>query len=397
MKSEALIIDFSDQLKEISQGLSFLGRPRYQLNYLQGQFPEHQDFISQLEDISIPLKVDPEEKRQKIREVLVKLESADLDPWIKKIFVARLEDYTTLLRMMEVFGTVFFYQKCTELYGTGNIKHLESGFHYFVDEVTKMVESDQSTRSFTGEEGIEYLDKKLLKVFPRDRFEVKASTSLLSDSSAGRRVLKLNTSKSFTENQLNIFLVHEGWAHLGTSLNGQDQPLHHWLAAWSPRTTFLQEGLAVLVELITGNMTQERWQKIKLRHLACLMAERGSNLNEVYHFLIHQDIDRLDAFKLSLRVFRGVDPRGGQAFTKELLYLHGLIQLLYHLSFFNLHLSSVFAGKMSFGEHVGILAHQHETKIVSPFFPEELDSPECLARLQKLKDLCRAIFKGGFG
>jgi uncharacterized protein (TIGR02421 family) len=396
MKSEALIIDFSDQLKDISQGLSFLGRPRYSLKYLLEKFPQHQNFISQLEDISIPPKVNPEEKRQRIREVLINLERADLDPWIKKIFTNRLEDYNTLLRMMEVFGTVFFYQKCTELYGTGNLKKLEGPFHYFIDEVTKLLESDQSSRTFTGDEGIKYLEENLGKTYPKDRFEVKASTSLLSDSSAGRRVLKLNTAKTFTENHLRIFLVHEGWAHLGTSLNGQEQPVHHWLGSWAPRTTLLQEGLAVLVELITGSMTLERWQRIKLRHLACLMAEKGSNLTEVYHFLCHQEMDELDAFKLALRVFRGVDPRGGQAFTKEFLYLHGLVQLIYHLNFFNLPLSSVFAGKISFDEHVAILAHQEESKIVSPFFPEELNSPECLARLQKLKDLCRAVFKGGF-
>lgn len=396
MKSEALIIDFSDQLMTISQGLSFLGRPRYPLKYLLEKFPEHQQFIHQLEDISVPLKVDPEAKRKKIREVLLELEQAELDLWIKKIFMARLEDYYTLIRMMEVFGSVFFYQKCTELYGTGNLKNLEAPFHYFLDEITKTLESDQSQKIYTGEEGLKYLEDNLALTFPRDRFEVKPSTSLLSDSSAGRRVLKLNTSKSFTENHLRIFLVHEGWAHLGTSLNGQEQPLHHWLASWAPRTTLLQEGLAVLVELMTGSMTLERWQKIKLRHLACLMAEKGSNLTEVYHFLIHQKMEKLDAFKLALRVFRGVDPRGGQAFTKEYLYLHGLIQLLYHLSFFNLPLSSVFAGKISFDEHAAILAHQEESKIVSPFFPQELNSPACQARLKKLQDLCRAIFKGGF-
>ena len=397
MKSEALIVDFSDRLKDISQGLSFLGRPRYSLRYLQENFPQHRYFIDQLEDVSVPLKVDPIQKREQILQVLRELEKADLDPWMKKIFTTRLEDYTTLLHMMEVFGTVLFYQRCTELYGTGDLKALEDPFNYFIDEVTKTLKPDNSTKIYTGEQGLTYLQEGLAKSYPADRFEVKASTSLLSDSSAGRRVLKLNTQKNFSEHQLKIFLVHEGWAHLGTSLNGQEQPLHHWLASWAPRTTFLQEGLAVLVELITGAMTLERWNRIKIRHLCCRMAERGSSLKEVYHFLRHQEMDDLDAFKLALRVFRGVDPRGGQAFTKEYLYLHGLIHLLNHLSFYNLPLSSVFAGKMSFEEHLLMIENQHSSKIVSPFFPEELNSVECRERLGKLQDLCRAIFKGGFG
>lgn len=397
MKSEALIIDFSDQLSAVSQGLSFLGRPRYNLKYLIKNFPQHKDFISQLEDVSVPFKVDPTQKRKKIDEILHRVEHADLDDWMKKVFTSRLEDYSTILQMMEVFGTVLFYQKCTELYGNGDLKALQDPFHYFIEEVTKLLSNDQSQRTYTGEQGLLYLEEGLARVYPRDRFEVRASTSLLSDASAGRRVLKLNTQKNFSDNHLKIFLVHEGWAHLGTSLNGQEQPLHHWLASWAPRTTFLQEGLAVLVELMTGAMTLERWERIRIRHLCCLMAERGSSLKEVYHFLRHQKMDDLDAFKLALRVFRGVDPDGGQAFTKEFLYLHGLVHLLNHLSFFNLPISSVFAGKMNFDEHIALIDNKHDAKVVSPFFPAELNSPECQKRLLKLQDLCRAIFKGGFG
>lgn len=78
-----------------------------------------------------------------------------------------------------------------------------------------------------------YLKSKLIETFDPADFDVKASTSLLSDSSAGRRTIKLNPFKTYTTGHLDIFLVHEGWVHLGTSLNGAAQEEHPWLSTWA--------------------------------------------------------------------------------------------------------------------------------------------------------------------
>ncbi|HXH74974.1 MAG TPA: tyrosine/phenylalanine carboxypeptidase domain-containing protein [Bacteriovoracaceae bacterium] len=391
-----LIADFSYRLKDIAKDLSFLGHPRYPLRQLYELFPQHKDFIDVLEDVSVPFPVKVEEKRRAIDSFLNDLSKSDVPPHFKKIFTQRIQDYHHLLSMIDTFGTVFFYDHCTQLYGSSHKMGKNNGFLYFLEKIPEFCVPDTGERNLQGEEAMEYLRVRMLETFSPLDFEVKASTSLLSDSSAGRRTLKLNPTKTYSKGHLDIFLVHEGWVHLGTSINGAKQEENPWLSTWAPRTTFLQEGLAIVVELITGCMTHERWNKVVLRHLATSMAERGSPITDVYSYLRHHGLEDLDAFKVALRVFRGCPLEGGMGFTKELLYLHGMIELLYHLHFFKTDLRSLWVGKISFEEHIMLLDHWNTINPYVTYFPHELESPEALDRLQKLKELSFSLFNHGF-
>lgn len=394
--SKNQIIELSAQLKDIAKDLSFLGHPRYPTQSLLKLFPEHHDFISKLEDVSVPFPVDVDGKRRAMDLFLKELAKADIPDEVKHIFSTRIVDYHLLLTMMESFNSVFFYDNCVKLYGTCH-KHINNqAFYYFIEKVPEFCMPDHSSTTYQGEEAIHYVKNRMLETFGPDDFEVKPSTSLLSDASAGRRTLKLNPIKTFTSQHLDLLLVHEGWVHLGTSLNGAAQVDQPWLGTWAPRTTFMQEGLAVLTELITGTMTTERWNKIVLRHLATSMAEKGSSIKDVYAYLRHHDMEDLDAFKLALRVFRGVPLEGGMAFTKELLYLHGMIELLYHLHFFKADLKSVWLGKLSFEEHVILLDNWEKLNPTIKYFPEGLNHPVVQGRLQRLKELSFSLFHHGF-
>ena len=388
--------DLSDQLKEIARGLSFLGHPRFPVDQLTGMFPQHNEFIKELEDISVPFGIDADAKRRAMDEFSEDLLRSDMAPPIKKIFTQRLEDYQTLLCMMENFNNEYFYDHCTKLYGTSHLSTQNNAFLYLLEKIPEFCVVDNIEKKHKGEAALGYLRNRLLETFEDYDVEVKASTSLLSDSSAGRRVIKLNPFKTYSTQALDIFLVHEGWVHLGTSLNGAAQTEHPWLSTWAPRTTFLQEGLAVLTELITGCMTHERWKKVLLRHLATSMAERGSNIKDIYGFLRHHDMKDLDAFKLSLRIFRGVPLEGGMAFTKELLYLHGMVQLLYHLQLHKKDLRDLWIGKLSFKEHLILMDHPHDMHANLRYFPLGLEDPLVKERLRKLQDLTFSLFKEGF-
>jgi len=390
------ILELSAQLKDIAKDLSFLGHPRYPLKTLTKIFPQHHKFIDELEDVSVPFGVNVKSKRLAMDQFLKDLEVAEISQDMKKVFTQRVEDYHTLLSMMENFDNVFFYDHCVKLYGTSHQSTQNNSFLYFLEKIPDFCVPDVSEKTLQGEAARNYLKNRLLETFEDTDVDVKASTSLLSDSSAGRRVLKLNPYKTYSTQALDIFLVHEGWVHLGTSLNGAAQTEHPWLSTWAPRTTFLQEGLAVLTELITGCMTHERWSKVMLRHLATTMAERGSNIQDVYSFLRHHDIEELDAFKLALRVFRGVPLDGGMAFTKELLYLHGMVQLLYHLQFYQKDLRSLWVGKLSFEEHVILMNHPNDMNAKLRYFPLGLEDPLVKERLRKLQELSYSLFRTGF-
>jgi uncharacterized protein (TIGR02421 family) len=388
--------NYSLRLKDIAKDLSFLGQPRFPLKSLHQLFPQHHGFISLLEDTSVPFPVDVDGKKRAIDLFMNDLAKSDLSLLIKRVFTQRIQDYHTLLSMMENFDTVFFYECSVKLYGSSHKMNKNNAFLYFLEQMPNFTVPDTGVKGYEASAGMDFLRGKLCEVFDPGDFEVKASTSLLSDSSSGRKSIKLNPTKNYSQKQLEVFLVHEGWVHLGTSLNGAAQTDHLWLGTWAPRTTFLQEGLALLTEIITGCLTPERWNRVVLRHLATSMAEKGSPITDVYAYLRHHEMEDIDAFKLALRVFRGVPLEGGMAFTKELLYLHGMIELLYHLHFFKADLKSLWAGKMSFEEHLIMLDSQLVFRPQIKYFPKGLETSEVEERLKKLKELSFSLFHQGF-
>ena len=52
--------------------------------------------------------------------------------------------------------------------------------------------------------------------------QVKLSDGIVSDAAAGGDYIKLNSHARFSELDLQVLEVHEGWVHVGTTLNGQN-------------------------------------------------------------------------------------------------------------------------------------------------------------------------------
>jgi uncharacterized protein (TIGR02421 family) len=97
------------------------------------------------------------------------------------------------------------------------------------------------------------------------------------------------------------------------------------LALSSPRTTATQEGLATFAEQITGSIDIERMKRISLRIEAIARALDGADFVEVFRYFLEAGQNPSESFASAQRVFRGVNPAGGGAFTKDTVYLRGLI------------------------------------------------------------------------
>jgi len=113
--------------------------------------------------------------------------------------------------------------------------------------------------------------------------------------------------------------------HSLTGLNGQQQPVLPSLALSSPRTTATQEGLATFAEQITGSIDIERMKRVSLRIEAVAMALEGADFLQVFRYFLDAGQDQVESFTSAARVFRGVPVTGGAAFTKDTVYLRGLI------------------------------------------------------------------------
>jgi len=187
---------------------------------------------------------------------------------------------------------------------------------------------------------------------------VELDPNLISKAAAGPTRIRLRTNTGFSEYDRNQLLMHEAYVHTLTGLNGREQPVLGSMARGSPRTTATQEGLATLSEMMSGSMDIERMKRISLRICAIDKAIDGADFIEVFKYFIEMGQSDTDSFTSAQRIFRGVPTSGGAAFTKDTVYLHGLLSVhtFFRWCLRNRKLSlarELFAGKMALEDVFG--------------------------------------------
>ena len=161
-----------------------------------------------------------------------------------------------------------------------------------------------------------------------DHFRTRLTPDLSADASAGGATINIRGDAKFTEWEIRLLEVHEGWVHLATTLNGRGQPWCSFLGKNSPSATVTQEGLAILTEILTGVSHPQRLLRLANRIEAVGMVEEGADFLDVYRFYLEQAECPRTSYQHAHRVFRGGLPAGCGPFTKDLGYTRGLIQLL---------------------------------------------------------------------
>ncbi len=159
-------------------------------------------------------------------------------------------------------------------------------------------------------------------------FRVRLSDHIQSDAAACGRSIKIRRGAHFALADIAALEAHEGWVHLGTTLNARRQPVCGFLAHAPPATTAAQEGLAVLTELLAGLCHPERLARLHRRYRAVQMAENGADFREVFRFFLAHSAEPRDAYQQAARIFRGSLPAGVGPFTKDRTYALGLVRLL---------------------------------------------------------------------
>ena len=154
---------------------------------------------------------------------------------------------------------------------------------------------------------------------------VELDPDLIAKAAAGATRIRLRHGAQFSDYDRRQLFHHEALVHSLTALNGREQALLPSLALSSPRATETQEGLATFAEQITGSIDIGRMKRISLRIEAIAMALDGADFIQVFRYFIDAGQSAAESFSSAQRVFRGVPLSGGQAFTKDTVYLRGLI------------------------------------------------------------------------
>ncbi len=150
---------------------------------------------------------------------------------------------------------------------------------------------------------------------------------LSANALAGARYIRIRKGAFFSDRDLAQLVQHEAFVHIATSLNGAAQTAFPILGAGHAGTTRTQEGLAVFAEIISGAMDPSRLLRLADRVIAIQMAMDGADFLQLYRYFCERTQDTFSAFENAWRVVRGGTVTGGAPFTKDSVYLEGLVRV----------------------------------------------------------------------
>lgn len=245
-------------------------------------------------------------------------------------------EYLRVLHMLEARGTPEFSLISQELYGSASdvfhvgdptIANLGVMMAEALGEMSKNQSLAEEPRTIDAQTAIDILQIELDKYFDdNQRVKVIPSDGIIADASAGADYIKIRSDAKFNERDLKILEIHEGLVHIGTTLNGKNQPICTFLSKGPPSSTVTQEGLAILMEVISMVSYPARLKKLANRIRAVELAEEGGTFLDIFEFFRTQGYLEDECYNLASRVFRGSLPTLGP-FTKDLSYCKGFVSI----------------------------------------------------------------------
>lgn len=280
-----------------------------------------------------PLAFDPAERLQTFQDIErdITRQLGSFNP-VGQIMRRMCREYRMVIRMLEARGTPELGRISQELYGSAS-----DAFHagdptitdlgIMLSESLSNIGNDlgHEPKTIAAPEAVAILQEQMNRVFPDDQaVRVFESDGIVADAAAGADYIKIRSDAMFNQRDLKILAVHEGSVHVATSLNGQHQPICTFLAKGPPSSTITQEGLAILMEVITFASYPSRLRKLTNRTRAIQLAESGADFLDVFAFYQGEGYGEEDSYTNAARVFRG-SSSDGLPFTKDLAYLKGFI------------------------------------------------------------------------
>lgn len=285
---------------------------------------------------TIPLGFDPARKDTELADlaVVIRQTLGETDD-IGALLLNTVEQYREVVAMLAARGTPEFYKRSRSLYGSpkdtffhGRLSIMDQGRQLY--EILSSLENKflgkDYPKNISAEDAVAELTRRFDRSFLSGRIKVALADGIVSDAAAGSDTIKLKQGALFSSKDIDIFEVHEGYVHVATTLNGKAQKVAKFLAKGPPRVSVTQEGLAVLMEILTFSTYPLRARAINDRIIGIDKAEDGADFLEVYDFFLTEGYSETESFRNAHRVFRGGVVGGGSPFTKDISYCRGFIE-----------------------------------------------------------------------
>jgi len=260
------------------------------------------------------------------------IQDSSVDAWLNR--QARYIENSA--RMLSSVGTPDYFKYSSELYGRPldvlpdqiSTSHaLATHFNEQIQAVSHIDLGAPHPACYLAETVADEMRKAAKAMFNDEAPVVSVVDDLSANALAGPRRIRIRRTACFTDNDISQLINHEAYIHVATSLNGLAQPDLKILGAGHPGTTRTQEGLAVFAEFITGSIDFDRMRRLADRVLAIQMAIDGADFLDIYRYFLERTGNAEQAYENSRRVFRGGVLSGGAPFTKDIVYLDGMLRV----------------------------------------------------------------------
>lgn len=254
-------------------------------------------------------------------------------------WLLRIADQTErTAAMLSSLGTKAFYDLSCALYGSPTTP-IADGKHTGLDLAKRLdgllSEFDLGTLKLeapsrlTADDLKLELDRVLPTHFGKDAPRVMVTHDVSAKAAAGKDYVKLRADATFTDLDIEQLLQHEALIHIATGMNGRQNARFTILGESHPGNARTQEGLAVFAEFITGAIDPRRFKRLSDRMIAIDMAENGADFLQIYQFFREKATRDapFEAFESARRIVRGGMVEGGAPFTKDGVYLSGLVEV----------------------------------------------------------------------
>lgn len=247
-----------------------------------------------------------------------RLERID-DKLIKSLYKDVIYTYSGLVQCIETISekSDTFYYNSLRFFGTPTEKMVENA-RFILHHPVPDHELHLDEKVLTTDDAIAFF-QEFRTQYDFD-FTIKTSSAMSAAAmvSNNEKTLILKRNHKFSHHELNVLAHHEIGVHLVTTFNALAQPLKVFSNGF-PNNVETQEGLAVMAEYLSGNLTVTRLRELAYRVIAVDSLIRGNSFAGTFDIIHNQyKLSREKAFRITLRVHRG----GG--FTKDALYLSGL-------------------------------------------------------------------------
>ncbi len=297
------------------------------------------------------------------------------DPVLYEIFKRKRDELDIQLSMIENRGSEKCLWGSVQLYGRVDEKTLKNAemilkADYREREEEKNITAKELARM--AEEEIDYYRQ----FYPDIKSKVKVREDIVSKAIVSDGNLYIYKYAVFSKREAISLLNHEVGTHILTYVNGLNQKfrlLHVGLDGYDE----MQEGLAVLSELLTDSLSFNRLRVLSARVVASDMITNGADFIEVFHRLQEYGFSERDAFMITSRVFRG----GG--LIKDSIYLRGFIRILDFIKE-NEEIELLYCGKFAFSHYPMIRELVYRGLVKRPvLIPKYLKS--AVEKLKKIK------------